>query len=318
MRDRYGREINYLRLSLTDRCNLRCRYCRPEVPGRLPCGELLSYEELLQVCAAAVSLGITRFKITGGEPLLRRGSVGFISRLKRLPGAEQVTLTTNGTLLKSCAGQLAEAGMDGVNISLDSCREQRYRQITGGGRLEAVLEGLQAAQDSGLKIKLNCVPLADMEQGELAGLLQLAESFNVPIRFIELMPLGCNTGLRAMDCAAIRRLLTEKGGSLVPDAAVRGNGPAVYYRLTGCGVPIGFIEPLHHKFCGGCNRVRLTAAGLLKPCLYHGDACDLKAALRGGRPGLLADKIRRAVYGKQAGHAFDKAPAAFNMNEIGG
>lgn len=318
MYDQFQRSINYLRVSITDRCNLRCRYCRPPEGSGAAGSEALSYEELLRICRCAAALGVDRFKITGGEPLVRAGAAAFMGALKKLPGVRQVTLTTNGCYFASNLPQLLAAGLDGVNFSLDTVDAALYRQLTGG-ELALALQGVKAAVQAGLPCKLNCVPLAGRTQQELWELLRFADSCGAPLRFIELMPLACNQSLQGLAGAQVRALLSQAGVELQPDGSSYGNGPAVYYRAAGCGVPIGFIEPLHNKFCAACNRVRLTSGGLLKGCLYQPAALDLKKLLRvGASDAALQQALRQAIYNKPAGHGFDACPAGFAMNEIGG
>lgn len=317
MYDQFQRRINYLRVSITDRCNLRCRYCRPQ-EGSAYYGDVLSYDELLRVCRCAAALGVDCFRITGGEPLVRPGVADFIAALKALPGVRQVTLTTNGTHFAAHLPQLLAAGLDGVNFSLDTVDAALYRQLTGG-ELALALQGVKVAVQAGLPCKLNCVTLSGRTPQELLALLRFADSCGTPLRFIELMPLACNQGLQGLSGAQVRALLAQAGVELQPDGAPYGNGPAVYYRAAGCGVPIGFIEPLHNKFCAACNRVRLTSGGLLKACLYQPAALDMKTLLRAGAgDGALQQALRQAIYNKPAGHGFDACPAGFAMNEIGG
>lgn len=306
-----------MRVSLTDRCNLHCRYCRPpRQPEREQ--DLLSYEEILRVCRCAVALGVARFKITGGEPLARPGAAGFIGVLKATPGVEQVTLTTNGTYFERYAQELLAAGLDGVNFSLDTLDASFYARLTGG-RLAQALAGIDAAARVGVSFKLNCVPLAGAAERELLALLRFADGYGAPLRFIELMPLACNSGLRGLGGEQVRALLARAGVELRPDGAFCGNGPAVYYRAQGFAMPIGFIEPLHHKFCAACSRVRLTSGGLLKACLYQPAVLDTKLLLRNGAAdAALRRALRQAIYHKPAGHGFDACPAGFAMNEIGG
>lgn len=318
MRDQYGREINYLRISLTDRCNLRCCYCRPEVTQQLDHSEILTYEEILAVCRAAASLGIRRFKVTGGEPLLRRDCVFFLRKLKQLAGCGKVTLTTNGILLPEVLPELVRLGMDGINISLDTLDRQRYVQITGADRLDEVISAVSQACAAGIKVKLNCVPLQDTSEAELLELVTFAQKLQVPLRFIELMPLSCNNAVQGLSGSEIRSRLTAAGFTLTPDKTIYGGGPAVYYRLDGK-TPVGFIEPLHGKFCSCCNRIRLTAAGYLKTCLYGHSGVDLRELLRSGADAaVLRQALVQAVSQKPRGHDFEHAPAAFTMNEIGG
>lgn len=318
MYDQFQRSINYLRVSITDRCNLRCCYCQPPEGSCAAGSEVLSYEELLRICRCAAALGVDCFRITGGEPLVRPGAAAFIAALKALPGVRQVTLTTNGTYFAAHLPQLQDAGLDGVNFSLDTVDAELYRQLTGG-ELAPVVCGIRAAVRAGMPCKLNCVPLAARTAPELWELLRFADSCGTPLRFIELMPLACNQGLQGLSGAQVRALLAQAGVELQPDGVSYGNGPAIYYRAAGCGVPIGFIEPLHNKFCAACNRVRLTSGGLLKACLYQPAALDVKALLRGGADdAALQEALHRAIYAKPAGHGFELRPANFAMNEIGG
>ena len=318
MYDQYNRKIDYLRISLTDRCNLHCRYCRPEVSEHVPHNEILRYEELLRICRAALQLGIRKFKITGGEPLLRKGCSDFIASLKQTDGVEQVTLTTNGTLLAQQRPALIQAGVDSINVSLDTLDAAYYKELTGGS-LGSVLQALQELQAAGIPFKLNCVPLAENGLTDIMQLLKLAHSYNAPLRFIELMPLDCNTNLHGLSGSEIRKQLEQAGLALQPDAQRYGNGPASYWRISGYKMPVGFIEPLHNKFCAVCNRVRLTSVGMLKPCLYSDEGMNLKRLLRDGASDAnLVKAMQEIIYAKPAGHSFEVEAASFNMSQIGG
>lgn len=318
MYDQYNRKIDYLRISFTDRCNLHCRYCQPEISEHVPHNEILRYEELLRICRAALQLDIRKFKITGGEPLLRKGCSDFIASLKQLDGVEQVTLTTNGTLLAQQLPALIAAGVDSINVSLDTLNAAYYKELTGG-ILSSVLQSLRELQAAGIPFKLNCVPLAENGLTDIMQLLKLAHSYNAPLRFIELMPLDCNTNLRGVSGNEIRSLLEQAGLQLQPDAQRYGNGPASYWHIGGYKMPVGFIEPLHNKFCAVCNRVRLTSVGMLKPCLYSDEGMNLKRLLRdGGSDADLLQAMQEIIYAKPAGHSFDVKAARFNMSQIGG
>lgn len=318
MYDQYNRKIDYLRISLTDRCNLHCRYCQPEVSEHVPHNEILRYEELLRICRAALQLGIRKFKITGGEPLLRKGCSDFIASLKQLDGVEQVTLTTNGTLLAQQLPALIVAGVDSINVSLDTLDAAYYTELTGGS-LSSVLQSLRELQAAGIPFKLNCVPLAENGLTDIMQLLKLAHKYQAPLRFIELMPLDCNANLRGVSGSEIRSQLEQAGLSLQRDAKRYGNGPASYWRIGGYKMPVGFIEPLHNKFCAVCNRVRLTSVGMLKPCLYSDAGMNLKHLLRdGGSDADLLQAMQEIIYAKPAGHSFDVKAARFNMSQIGG
>lgn len=318
MYDQYNRKIDYLRISLTDRCNLHCRYCQPEISEHVPHNEILRYEELLRICRAALQLGIRKFKITGGEPLLRKGCSDFIASLKQTDGVEQVTLTTNGTLLAQQLPALIQAGVDSINVSLDTLNAAYYTELTGGS-LSSVLQALQELHVAGIPFKLNCVPLAENGPADIMQLLKLANQYQAPMRFIELMPLDCNTNLRGVSGSEIRSLLEQAGLQLQPDAQRYGNGPANYWRISGYKMPVGFIEPLHNKFCAVCNRVRLTSIGMLKPCLYSNEGMNLKRLLRdGGSDADLLQAMQEIIYAKPAGHSFEVEAASFNMSQIGG
>lgn len=318
MYDQYNRKIDYLRISLTDRCNLHCRYCRPEVSEHVPHNEILRYEELLRICRAALQLGIRKFKITGGEPLLRKGCSDFIASLKQLDGVEQVTLTTNGTLLAQQLPALVQAGVDSINVSLDTLNAAYYKELTGGS-LSSVLQALQELHVAGIPFKLNCVPLAENGLADIMQLLKLAHRYNAPLRFIELMPLDCNANLKGVSGSEIRSQLEQADLELQPDAQRYGNGPASYWRIGGYKMPVGFIEPLHNKFCAVCNRVRLTSVGMLKPCLYSDAGMNLKHLLRDGVSDAdLVKAMQDIIYAKPAGHSFDVKAARFNMSQIGG
>lgn len=313
MRDRYNRSINYMRLSITDRCNLRCRYCMPEgLRDKLPMQALLSYEELLEIAAAAVRAGITRFKVTGGEPLVRRHAEAFIGRLKALPGVEQVTLTTNGLLLSEKLPALRAAGIDGVNISLDTLDAEKYREITGYAELARVLRGIEESVASGIPVKLNAVLQRGVNDGEWRALAELARTRPLDVRFIEMMPIGYGRKFPAVYNEELLQRFRESYSGLEWDERTHGNGPAVYIRIPGFQGAIGFISAMHGKFCGACNRIRLTSVGKLKPCLCYGESVDLMPILRDGGSGgdierqrRLERAIREAVAGKPEAHHFE-------------
>ena len=323
MRDALGREISYMRLSVTDRCNLRCRYCMPAegVPATAHT-DILRYEELLRVAQAAVSLGIDRFKVTGGEPLVRRGIVDFIRSLKALPGVRQVTLTTNGLLLPPLLDGLLDAGLDAVNISLDTRDNAQYQAITRSGHTaDEVLHAVRLCAGR-LPTNVNAVLLSETA-AQLVPLARLAEELPVDVRFIERMPVGAanDSAAQSLHTETID-LLRAVWPDLHPVSEPRGNGPARYYasaKLHGC---IGLIEAVSHAFCASCNRVRLTSTGCLKPCLCYEQGTDLGPLLRGGADdAALRDAIEQAVQGKPAAHCFSEQQAATerkSMNQIGG
>ena len=323
MLDQYGRKIDYLRISVTDRCNLRCRYCMPEPVSAVQHADILRYEEILRICRAAAELGITKFKVTGGEPLVRAGCVDFITALKAQPGTEQVTLTTNGLLLEANLDALTEAGLDGVNISFDSPDNARFRRITGytGDGADTLLHVLDACCAKGLKTKINAVLLEETE-ADAPALAAIAAKLPVDVRFIELMPIGFGTTMKRVSPEDILTALQERWPDLAPTDERRGNGPAHYYKSAALLCRIGFIDAVSHKFCAECNRVRLTSTGQLKPCLCYADSADLRALIRGGcTDGELREALRAAVYAKPRAHCFDTNDIITEkhmMSQIGG
>ena len=336
-----------MRISITDRCNLRCRYCMPaEGIEKVPMSRILTYEQILRICRAAAELGISRFKVTGGEPLVRLGCASFCRELKRLPGVEQVTLTTNGQRLGEHLPDLLDAGIDGINISLDSLQADRFRYITGGGELDRTLEGIRAAADSGIRTKINCLLQQGFNEDELEDFAELAFTEGIDVRFIELMPIGFGNPDTGLSNRRVLERLRERYPDLRPEATVRGNGPAVYYRRTAAGSreitgnssaaerrgaavspgAIGLISAMHDRFCGSCNRIRLTSQGQIKPCLCFGDSIDLKPALADGnadltdRDAALKEALRNAILAKPARHTFEKPDSTTRqpMMAIGG
>ena len=323
MLDQYGRKIDYLRISVTDRCNLRCRYCMPEPVSAVQHADILRYEEILRICRAAAELGITKFKVTGGQPLVRAACVDFITALKAQPGTEQVTLTTNGLLLEANLDALTEAGLDGVNISFDSPDNARFRRITGytGDGADTLLHVLDACCAKGLKTKINAVLLEETE-ADAPALAAIAAKLPVDVRFIELMPIGFGTTMKRVSPEDILTALQERWPDLAPTDERRGNGPAHYYKSAALLGRIGFIDAVSHKFCAECNRVRLTSTGQLKPCLCYADSADLRALIRGGcTDGELREALRAAVYAKPRAHCFDTNDIITEkhmMSQIGG
>jgi cyclic pyranopterin phosphate synthase len=328
--DAYNRPISYLRISVTDRCNLRCIYCMPEegVPWR-PHDEVLRYEEIEVVVHAAAELGISKVRLTGGEPLVRLGVVDLVHKISRIPGVDDLAMTSNGVLLARYAHDLANAGLHRVNISLDTLDAERFRQITRCGDLVDVLAGIEAARQVGLRpIKINTVVIRGMNDDEVVDLAaRTLEAGWWNIRFIELMPVG-NGGLmpdqwerRVVTAQEVRRRVEAELGDLVPAKMSAGGGPARYYRLPGAKGTIGFITPISEHFCYRCNRLRLTADGQLRACLLSDQEVDLRTSLRRGAnvdqiKALIVDGINR----KPRRHHLSEHvhPPGRAMSEIGG
>jgi GTP 3',8-cyclase len=285
MEEAASRRINYLRISITDRCNLRCAYCTYwQEWQKRPAAEILRYEELLRLAAVAAGAGIHKVRITGGEPLVRRGVVGFLQELKRLPGIDQVCLTTNGVLLRELAPAIYKAGVRHLNVSLDTLKRERYRQITGGDNLPAVLAGLQQAASLGFHpLKINCVVLRGINDDEVLDIARLAQEHPWQVRFIELMPTTSQTWWQRhfLPMTAVRRRLAVLGPlePLIREAAA---GPARTFRVPGFRGELGFISPMSEHHCRTCNRLRLTADGKLRPCLLAAAELDLKEPMRLG------------------------------------
>ncbi|MDO5424602.1 MAG: GTP 3',8-cyclase MoaA [Eubacteriales bacterium] len=324
MIDQYGRTIDYLRISLTDRCNLRCVYCMPEEGiQQISHAEILTYDEIRRICRCMTELGIRKIKLTGGEPLVRKDCAQLVRTLKALPGIEKVTLTTNGILLGEQLPGLVEAGVDAINISLDTLNPELFQKITRRDCLDQVLEGLQAALGCPqLSVKLNCVPVIK-EKENFVALAGLAKNNPLHVRFIEMMPIGYGKQFPFQDEESIKTVLEEAYGPMMPTAERFGNGPCHYYTLEGFQGKIGFISALTHKFCSQCNRVRLTAEGHLKGCLQFQEGVDLREILRkGGTDAELTEAIRRIIWEKPVSHHFYETQTEQDemraMSQIGG
>ena len=324
MIDAHGRRIDYMRISLTDRCNLRCRYCTPEEIVSIGHEEILRFEEILEICRHAVTLGITKFKITGGEPLVRRGCISFLRNLKSIPGVEQVTITTNGVLLKDCLPELEEIGIDGINISLDTLDEKTYEHVTRRNEFSRVWDGILAAQASKIRTKINCVLLKGVNDHEFFDLIELAKDYHLNVRFIEIMPIGYGKGLEGYNKEELLKLLSEKYPTYEVETKVLGNGPASYITLPGFKGSIGFIDAIHGKFCDKCNRIRLTSDGILKLCLYYENGIDLKKLLRdNASEEEILEAMKKTIYKKPTEHQFhlmakEGSEELKKMSQIGG
>ena len=319
MKDRLGREIDYIRISITDRCNLRCGYCMPEcgVPS-VSHDMILRFDEIVRLVKIFCSLGIKNVKITGGEPLVRKGAVGLIKDIKAIDGIEKVSLTTNGLLLSENLNALAEAGIEGINISLDTLDRQKYMKITGFDGLNTVLKAIDECRAfPEIKVKINAVTLADYNRDEICALADFAADMGVTLRFIEMMPIGLGTGFGGYNQDEIMTVLEEAYGPAKTINEEVGSGPAKYYSFEGLEGRIGFISPMSHKFCRSCNRIRLTSEGLLRPCLGSDVGIDLRMPMReGASDEELKALIYDGIMNKPAGHCFEATDSL--MSKIGG
>jgi cyclic pyranopterin phosphate synthase len=306
LKDSFQRTIDYMRISITDRCNLRCVYCMPsdDLP-LLEHRDILRYEEIARILQIASSLGVRRIRITGGEPLVRRDVPYLIRLIREIGGIIDISLTTNGILLEEYADALAEAGLQRVNVSLDSLRPDKYREMTRGGQIERVFRGIEAAEKAGLSpVKINMVPIRGLNEDEIEGFARMTLNAPYQVRFIEFMPFGTR------DMWSVERLIqveeikaiVEKIGSLAP-VRLKKSGPARYFQFDKAAGVIGFISPLSNHFCGECNRLRLTADGKLRPCLFSETEIDLKPALRNdARDSEIERLIRLSIQVKPEGH----------------
>ena len=343
MKDQYGREIDYLRISVTDNCNLHCGYCMPEyqkernsteciqkncIKNNVAAGKksnqtILTQEELRRLAHIFSALGIRKVKLTGGEPLLRSDIAEIIAMLKNECRMESVTLTTNGVLLAQKSEELVQAGLDGTNISLDTTDREKYAEITGTDCLDTVLHAIEACKkQKNLDVKINCV-LMEQEDAELLELAKLAQNDWIAVRFIEQMPIGHMAVSQKWTEERVKELFMAHGLSFFPCAKGQGNGPAHYVQVEGYVGTIGFISALAHKFCGECNRIRLTAHGFVKPCLQYGTGTELKELLRSGMSDeTVQEAIRQCIYEKPQCHHFTECGTGGieteNMAEIGG
>lgn len=334
MQDGYGRTIDYMRISITDRCNLQCGYCMPKTGCKKNLGvkeaeqkRELTVSELLMVVKAAVNLGICHFRITGGEPLMRRDCVKLIANMKKLPGVESVGLTTNGVELMKYAKELKAAGLDSVNVSLDTVDPGEFLLLTGRDELPMVLAGIREAAKCGLKVKLNAV---HMERTDWGSLLRYAREMKLPLRFIEMMPIG--EGKRYACCSNEDLIwkIQHHFGPMLPiekghtawffggESMMSGHGPAKYYRFSDSVVPVGFISAMHGKFCGSCNRVRVTSKGFLQTCLGYDRGVDLFPYIEQGSIEPLERIMATTIEKKPKEHHFDRETGSRFMNQIGG
>ena len=325
MLDKLNRKIDYLRISVIDRCNLRCVYCMPEEGiESIPHDEILTYDEILRICEIVSELGIRKIKITGGEPLVRKDIVNLIRDIKNIDKIEQVTLTTNGILLHEMLDDLYDAGIDAINISLDTLNKDNFKKITRRDGLEKVLMSIDKAYDLGIRVKINCLAIRDFNLRELVEIASFAKDREIDVRFIELMPIGFGKKYTQIDNDEILSILESRFGTFEIVTEKRGNGPAKYYRnqnMKGC---IGFISAISHEFCESCNRIRLTSSRFLKLCLHYNKGIDLKEPIRNGISDedlkkLIHDTIWNKPISHKFGHASEEQDIELkNMVQIGG
>jgi len=327
--DAHQRAIDYLRVSVTDRCNLACTYCRPRTAMKvLSHADILSYEEMLRLITTAVSLGITRVRVTGGEPLVRRGIVDLIASITGIEGVQDVSLTTNGVLLAKYAKGLRAAGVSRLNISLDSLERERFQRITGSDAWDAVWQGIGLAEELEFQpIKINMVPVLGVNDDEIVAFAKLTLERRLHVRFIEFMPIGDRDRWHKDTCipsSQVRSRIEEALGPLVPLASRTSAGPSDNYQVPGASGVIGFISPITKHFCGTCRRLRLTADGKIRPCLLSDTEIDIKAPLRSGCTDQELERLLRlALEVKPERHYLnDRGPetACFQrtMSKIGG
>ena len=323
MQDQFQRQIDYLRISVTDRCNLRCKYCMP-VDGVqwMPHEAILNFEEILRLMTISTQLGFRRFRITGGEPLVRKEILNFLREGAQLPGVEDLMLTTNGLLLPEMAFDLKAAGVQRVNISLDTMDPEHFHDITRGGDVSRVIQGVFRSLEAGLNpVKINVVVVRGFNTEELPSFMALARQYPLHVRFIELMPIGISSEHRN-DFVSIKEMKDLLGiKEYVPTLAIRGGGPAEYFRPSGFKGSIGFISAMSRHFCDSCNRVRLTADGKLRPCLHSKHEVDMREALRNGSSDAdILELFAQAVWHKPAEHHMnDEALQGLRvMSQIGG
>lgn len=307
MEDQFGRNIHYLRVSVTDSCNLRCRYCMPRDVKSYKEDEVLKYDEIVRIVKVMASFGIDTVRITGGEPLTRPGISHLIKMIKSIDSIKRVSMTTNGVLLEKMLPELVDAGLDSVNVSLDTLRRDRFKEITGVDSYIDTWRGINDVLNTKIHLKINCVPQRGINEDELFDIAELAKHNNIEVRFIEMMPIGEGKRFKEIDNIIIEDSFKKRwsGMKKIDDSSL-GNGPAVYYSVPNFKGSIGFISAVHGKFCGNCNRIRLTSEGFLKCCLASERGIDIRALLRSGvdNEGLEA-AIKEVIYNKPKEHHFE-------------
>lgn len=323
MNDTYGRKIEYLRISVTDKCNLRCKYCMP--PGgvkTIPHEEILRLEEIYRLTNIMAGLGVNKVRLTGGEPTVRKNITELVRSIGSIPQIHTIAMTTNGVRLPNLLPELVESGLTNLNISIDTLNPDKYREITGFDRFHDVMTGIDMAYEAGIKIKLNCVPCRGFNDKDLIQLAEIACKKDIDVRFIELMPIGRGRLFTGIPSKEILDSLEQHFGKSSKIANI-GEGPAEYYVFNGFKGRVGFISPISHKFCAQCNRLRLTSEGRLKLCLYYKDGVDLRELLRNGASDIeIQNVIKKAIMKKPKEHFFGEQNTdnteIKRMNQIGG
>jgi cyclic pyranopterin phosphate synthase len=319
MIDRFGREIEYLRVSITENCNLNCIYCSPGMSGcQQKCPAALKPEEFERIVRAAVKVGVNKVRITGGEPLVRKDVLEIVERISGIPGIEDLSMTTNGIRLDKMAEKLKKAGLHRLNISLDSLKPEKFRYITGGGELEGTLKGIDKAMELGLTpVKINTVLIRGINDDEIEDFIQLTRDKALEVRFIELMPIG-RFGEQNKDKVVPNSEIIEAHSEFIFCEDSKKGAPASYYRIEGHKGKVGFISAVSHKFCSSCNRVRLTSDGKIRPCLGNNGEMDVTEVMR-NHPEELDAFIEKIIYEKPEGHNFGSDFSSLrNMSRIGG
>ena len=321
MKDKFGREINYLRISVTDRCNLRCRYCMPAegFAHLIPREEILSFEEIIRLVKAAASLGIYKIRLTGGEPLVRHSIIELIRSINAVEGIREIAITTNGILLADMADDLKAAGLKRVNISLDTMDPAKFAEITRGGDIQKVLDGIKAAQRVGLTpVKINTVALGGFNDMEFGDFIELTRDNDICVRFIELMPIGSADVGDGYGFISNQEIL-KRFPELVPEKKEK-YSVSVNYRLPGAKGTVGLISALSNHFCAECNKIRMTSDGKIKPCLHSNEEIPLKSVLANGSDQEVVEALAESIGHKVEHHLLNEgaAPIYRDMNKIGG
>ncbi len=310
MVDQYGRLVDYLRISITDRCNLQCAYCSHQSEDYYAtASELLTKEEILMACRSISRLGIRKIRITGGEPFFRLDAIEIMKEIKKIPRIEHISVTTNGALLKEQLEKIKDIGLDGINISLDTLNADKYKELVKGSDLNSVLESIKvlATMEHGPVVKINCLAMREWNLDEITQMAALAKDYPISVRFIELMPLGIGEQYTPIYQDEMIQLLEKEYGTLTPFYEKLGNGPAKYYEIEGFKGKVGFISPMSHGFCEDCNRIRLTADGQLKLCLEYNSKLNVRDVIRRGtEENTLTEIIGSAIFLKPKHNTFCK------------